>query len=106
MTIQELEKIMQEHGIVLRAIPMKTRGIYETYHKELYSDGKIEYLEPFGREMLVVESIPRHAGKFCIQSTTDTMSTIRFANEFYDSIESAVESVLRKDNEYGTANNV
>lgn len=95
MTIQELEKFMKEHGVALRAIPLKGRVIYAPHYKDEYPDGKIMYLEePYNREMLVVEFTPPHAGKFLIESVKGTSATVWFTNRYFDSIEDAVEAVL------------
>lgn len=97
MTLEELGSIMQEHGLVLRAIPKKVRGVYEAYHKDDYPDGQVMYLEEHGREMLVVERVPKNAGKFLIESVKNTGDTVWFSKRFFGSIEEAVGAVLSGD---------
>lgn len=95
MDIKELEEIMIEHGVVLRAIPKKVRGVYEKYHADEFPNGTIEYLEDFKREMLVVWSIPKNAGKFTFECEKHTGSTVKFrGKKFFDSIEEAVKDLI------------
>lgn len=96
MTIRELEEIMQEYGIVLRAVPKKTFEVYEPCHKDRFPDGEIRYLESYGRDCLVVEHIPEHAGEFLIESVKGTGSTVWFQDRFFLSIEDAVAAVIGK----------
>lgn len=102
MTIQELEKIMQEHGLVIRALPKKKRQVLEAGYKADYPDGTVTYMEEYKREMLVREQdlAPHLAGKFLIQSVKGTSADVHFEHELFDSIEDAVASVLK---EHGTA---
>ena len=80
MTIQELEKIMQEHGLVIRALPKKRRQVLEAGYKTVYPDGTIMYMEEFKRKMLVREQdlAPHLAGKFLIQSVKGTSADVHF----------------------------
>lgn len=98
MTIQELEKIMQEHGLVIRALPKKRRQVLEAGYKTVYPDGTIMYMEEFKRKMLVREQdlAPHLAGKFLIQSVKGTSADVHFEHELFDSIEDAVTSVLKE----------
>lgn len=94
MDIKELENIMVTHGVVLRAIPNKTTGIYEKRHIDQFPDGKIMYLEDFKRAMLVIEKIPKNAGKFILECEKNTLSTVKFTGrKYFDSIEEAVNSL-------------
>lgn len=90
MTIEELERIMVEHGATIRAIPKVIVGVYDKRHIDKYPDGRIEYLDSFKREMLITESVPKNAGKFLLKSKCGTMSMVQFEGKFYDSIEQAV----------------
>lgn len=95
MDIKELEEIMVSHGVVLRAIPMKVRGIYEIRHRNQFPNARVEYLEDFKREMLIDERTPKNAGKFIFEANQGTGDMVRFhANRFYDSIEEAMEDLL------------
>lgn len=98
MDIKELEKIMIEHGLVIRAVPKKVRSVFEKQHIDKFPDGKIEYLERYKREVLVVDQVPKNAGKFIIECAESACATIRFSGEkFYDSVEEAVEDFLKND---------
>ncbi len=95
MTIEELEKIMVEHGVVLRAIPKVVVGVYEKKHIERYPNAVVKYVEGFKREMLFVERVPQNAGKFIFElAKTDSM--VRFCpKEYFVSIEEAVGALLK-----------
>lgn len=96
MNIKELESIMIEYGVVLRAIPKTVRGVYEKYHIDKYPNGTIEYLEEYKREMLVVISVPKNAGKFVFECQKNTISGVQFqGNKYFDSIELAIADLLR-----------
>ena len=95
MTLQELEQVMIEYGIAIKAIPNKMKSVYEKSHINEYPNGYIKYLEEYKREMLIVEYEPKNAGKFVIVDNTGTSSSVWFVNDFYDSIEDAVESLLK-----------
>ena len=98
MDIKELEKIMVEHGLVIRVIPQKVRSILEKQHVDKFPDGKIEYLEKYKREMLVVEETPKNAGKFVIECVKHNYADVHFAGKnFYGSIEEAVEDFLKNN---------
>lgn len=94
-TMEELQDIMTEYGIVLRVIPRKTRSIFEPCHKDQYPDGRIERCEGFDREMLVVERVPEHAGKVMVEQVRSTSSMVHFTNRYFDTIEEAVEAVVK-----------
>lgn len=100
MDIKELENIMVSHGVVLRAIPKTARSIYEKYHADKYPDGIIMYLEKYKREMLIVENIPKNAGKFIFECEKHTSSIVKFnGKKFYDSIEQAIEDLVSHESE-------
>jgi len=100
MDIKELEKIMVSHGVVLRALPKKTRGIYERYHIDKYPHGTIKYLEEYKREMLVIESVPKNAGKFIFECERSTSATVHFSGKkYFDSIEQAIEDLVESKKE-------
>ena len=93
MTIKELETIMTKYGLIIRAIPEKEYSVFEPQHINKYPNGKIQFR--FGREMLVVEETPLHAGKFIIESQRNSLTAVWFKKEkFYDSIEEAVADIL------------
>lgn len=94
MTIEELEKVMQEHGAAIRAVPLKVREVMEKRHAKDYADGEIVYMEEYHREMFVREYVPEHAGKFLIKSIKHTGVSIYFEPQFYDTIEDAVKALV------------
>lgn len=95
--IADLETIMVKYGLAIRAIPETVQGVVEAYHKDLFPDGRIVYLEEYKREMLVFESRPRNAGKFVIERVQNTDTRIQFqGKKFYNSIDEAVKDMLRK----------
>lgn len=95
MEIKELEDIMVTHSVVLRAIPKKVVDVYEKQHIDSYPTGTIRYLERYKREMLVVESIPKNAGKFLFEQQNNTASMVQFrGKKYFDSIEEAVADLL------------
>lgn len=95
MTIQELEAVMQEHGTVIRAIPLKIREVMDVRHAAEYEDGQVMYLEEYRRDMFVREYVLKNAGKFLIEPVHHTMSMVKFRSKFFDSIEDAVASLTR-----------
>ena len=98
MTVVELEKIMIEHGVTLRAIPTEVYGVYEKTHAEEFPDGQILYLDRFKQEMVIVKRIPENAGKFIFKRNCDTASAVRFEGQrYYDSIEEAIEALLQSE---------
>jgi len=102
MDIKALEKIMVEHGVVLRAIPMKVTEISEVRHQKRFPNARIEYLESFQREMLIIERTPQNAGRFIFEANQRTGDFVKFyAEKFYDSIEEAIEDLLKHESTKG-----
>ena len=96
MTLVELEKILIEHGVALRAIPAEMYEVYEKAHAEKFPDGQIIYLDEFKRKMLVRKRTPQNAGKFVFEYNCGTGCMVRFSGQqYYDSIEEAIGSLLR-----------
>jgi hypothetical protein len=96
MNLEELAKLMIEHGLVIRAIPYEKTSIYEAYHKDEYPDGIVCYMESFKRDMLQVTTKNSQGGKFIIEKVSGQDSIIRWGKGtvFYDTIEEAVESFI------------
>ena len=95
MDIIELEKIMKEKGLVIRAIPNEVKSIYDAYHIKDYPNGKLEYIPQFGREMCVIMQAPKNAGKFMIESISHTYSEVKFNHtKYFDSIEEAINYII------------
>lgn len=96
LTIEELEHLMVEHGIVLRAIPNTVREILEVRHKDEFPDGKVVYLEEFHRDMLIVERVPKHAGEFLMECRQGTSEMVQFRRIFYKSIGEAIADLPQR----------
>lgn len=94
MDIYSLSDIFIENGIVLRAIPHRIREIYDTRHADKFPNGEIRFLEEYKRDMLVVERVPKCAGKFLIECARHTDNMVRFSGRFFDSIDDAIASVF------------
>ena len=96
MDINELTRIMVEYGLVIRAIPLEVRGIYEKTHAARFPEGTIERLEGWNRDMLVVRSKPKNAGKIIILECKNTSARVDFTKpkQYFDSVEDAVRSVM------------
>ena len=98
MNIQELEKIMIEHGVIIRAITPFHISIYEVRHKDKYSNAEEYYDKQLKRNMIRVktEHSNKVARKFIIETMADTSSTVKFYKPiFYNSIEDAIQSLLK-----------
>lgn len=95
MNMQELERVMVEYGIVIRAIPHYDTSTIEVQHKEQYPEA-VEYFDPrFNRNMLRVKKANHHGGKFIITKMTFTGGMVSFYDpKYYDSIEEAVKTLL------------
>ena len=96
MDINELQRLMQETGACIRAIPLRQRDIVEVRHKKDYPNGRVIFLPEFKREMVVDESVPEDAGKFLIEVHCGTNSMVRFlGKKWYDTLEEAAETLAR-----------
>lgn len=90
--IVELERIMVENGLVLRAVPKQIREVYEICHQKQFPDAKIEFLEAYNREMLVRERKPKYGGMFLAIEAKNTNGRVdfgpcgRYRPKFYSSI--------------------
>ena len=95
MTMQELERLMVEYGIVIRAIPHYHTSTIDVRHKGQYPE-EVEYFDPrFNRNMLMIKEANHHGGKFMITKMTFTGGTVPFYDpKYYDSIEEAVNALL------------
>lgn len=94
MDINELERMMVKYGIAIRTIPLKQRHVLEKCHIGDYpkGHGKIQYLEEYGREMLVIETVPSHAGQFTFEFAKNTDSRVIFHGKaFFESLEELVD---------------
>jgi hypothetical protein len=95
MDIIELEKLMKEKGLVIRAIPHEVKNIYDSCHINDFPNAKLEYISQFGREMCVVMQSPKHAGKFMVESAMHTYMDVRFRHaEYFDTIQDAINYII------------
>lgn len=98
ITLETLGKLMVEHNLAIRAVPLVVRGIFDVRHKDKYPDGVIQYLPDFKREMLVTERTPKHAGMFVVEKARGTASAVHFGGKkFYQSLEDIVKEYQEKD---------
>lgn len=95
MTIKELEKIMIEYGITIRAIPHYDRSTIDIRHKAQYPNA-IEYFDPrFHRNMLRTKKENCHAGEFMVVKNTDTCEIVSFFKpKYFNSIEEAIQWIV------------
>lgn len=86
------EALMRKHSLVIRTVPELEQHVFETKHKDRYPDGKIQYVEEYKRDMLVVKKIPEHAGEFIACSLPNTESVVKFVpKKYYSTLEAIVE---------------
>ncbi len=98
ISLETLGKLMVEHNLAIRAVPMVVRDIVEVRHKDEYPDGVIKYLPEFKREMLVTLRTPKHAGMFVVEKASGTASTVHFGHKkFYRSLEDIVKEYQEKE---------
>jgi len=100
--IADLEKLMVEHGLVIRAIPLVETACVEAYNKEVierqgYEAVTISYEEVYKREMARGKKPLSRGGKFIITQCKNQGTVINsWGNPvvFYDSIMQAVAAVV------------
>ena len=97
MNINELTELMVEHSLVIRAIPKEVRSIYDVRHAARYPEGTIERLPGWNRDMLVVRSKPKNAGKIIILQCKNSGAKVDFTKpeQYFDSVEDAVNSIIK-----------
>lgn len=102
MNLDELTKLMIEHGLVIRAIPYETTSTYETRHITSHPEAVIYFDERLKRDMLRVTKKNSQGGKFIIAIKRNQDSIIsgwdwKKSNQnkvmFFNSIEEAVKEV-------------
>jgi len=104
MTIEELEKIMVEKGISIRAIPMKIVEHWSIQDKHIpHCKNEIVYIKGKAFEKKI--KIPENGGKFMIVENCGNSQMVNFKkwnrdftgpekNLYFDSIEDAIKSIL------------
>lgn len=96
MTIKDLQNLMVEYGLVIRAIPPTARIVVELRHKDKYPNGHAQYLEAFKREMWVEEIENIHAGQFAVEQCRSTTATVHFSGKkFYHSLEELANDMMQ-----------
>ena len=94
--LEKIERLMIKYGVSIRAIPEVSEMIVETRHMDQYPNGKIIFLQEFGREMLIVQKHHKFGGKFVMQSKCGSQSIVRFnTDKVYGSIEEILEELLK-----------
>jgi hypothetical protein len=103
ITIEELEKIMVEKGISIRAIPLKIVEHWTIRDKDIPNcENEIVYIK--GKAFEEKIKIPEHGGKFMIVENCNTYQMVNFKkwnkdftgpekNLYFDSIEDAIKSI-------------
>lgn len=74
MSLEELQNIMTEYGIVIRAIPRKVKYI---------QGNEIKY-----------DRIPEHAGEIMVEQVRSCCRTVQFTKRYFKTIEEAVNAVV------------
>lgn len=74
MSLEELQNIMAEYGIVIRAIPRKVRYIQDNEIKS--------------------NRIPEHAGEIMVEQVRSCCRTVQFIKRYFKTIEEAVSAVV------------
>lgn len=99
LTINELEKLMTKHGLVIRAIKPYHVDVFEIRHKDKYPDSEEYYDERLKRNM--IRRKVEHgeiSNKFVIEKEETTSSTVQFYKPvFFNSIEEAINSLSLED---------
>jgi hypothetical protein len=99
MDLKELEKLMVEHGLVIRAIPYEKTSVFEIRHKKDYPNAVVFYSAARKCEMIRVTEKNQQGGKFIIAQKSDqgrVMAGFEWGKPtiFYDTIEQAVKSFI------------
>ena len=85
MIIELLDKFIKEKGLAIRYIPEKIRSAYDVNDHTLKSipNGEVQYLPEYKREMLVVYTVPKHAGELLVTQCKHTMKNVDFSQGMY-----------------------
>lgn len=95
-TLRELQAVMVKNRLAIRTIPMERTAIYEVRYANEHPDGRIVFLEEYGREMLVVRKKPKLAGKVFVKNT-DESAILRFNPlEAFDTIADVLKAVAER----------
>lgn len=94
--LKQLQNIMIDNALSIRAIPKTVRDVVELRHKDKYPGGHVEYIDSFKREMWVYERCPRHGGQFVVENNCGTGSMIRFSGKrYYNSLEEVINDFTK-----------
>ena len=79
------EKFVRDNNLVIRAIPEKVRGTYDVNEHNLkkFPQGEVKYLPEYKREMIVVFTVPAHAGEILVTRCKHTMGNVEFSGGVY-----------------------
>lgn len=93
--LEELNALMLEKGVIIRAIPNCSISVYEPSHFREYPDGRIQYCDTTNRGMLYVErSNGILANKFLVAQSSGKGNLIRFnTDNVFDSLQDVLKYI-------------
>ena len=104
ITVEELERVMSDYSIVIRKIPEFVRETHEATHINKYPNGVLVDLPGFNRKMLLVEKVPKYAGKYIYTTAHNTDCTVKFSKiretENYKNVFDTLEELLEDVKKY------
>lgn len=92
-TIEELEKVMKKHGAVICAVPETAIEVYDLAMKDRVPGGRVVYMEKYGKECVVREFVPVHAGQFRVEIRKKPGNTVQFVGGYYDTLEDVAQAL-------------
>lgn len=103
-TLCDLQEAMLQNDLCIRPVPRTCRHIFEVNNApdaplpgqlrgQTVVSRQIMYLDEYKRDMLVVKTIPPHAGQFIVTSCRDTGQTVKFSGplKYYDTLEEIIQ---------------
>ena len=92
-TIEELEKVMKKHGAVICAVPETAMEVYDLAMKDRIPGSRVVYMEKYGKECVVREFVPVHAGQFRVAVSKKPGNPINFFGGYYDTLEDVARAL-------------
>lgn len=103
-TLCDLRETMLQNDLCIRPVPGTCRHIFEVNNTpdaplpgQLRGQTVISrqgmYLDEYKRDMLIVKTIPPHAGQFIATSCRDTGQTVKFSGplKYYGTLEEIIQ---------------
>ena len=103
-TLCDLQETMLQNGLCIRTIPRTCRHVFETNndpgtpipgqpHGQNVVSRQVMYLDKCKRDMLVVTTVPPHAGQFIVTACRNTGRTVNFSGalKYYDTLEEIIQ---------------